>query len=384
MLEILMNRSAPVIFYGSPLSLYSGKARSYLRKSGIPYEERLASHPDFFQKIVPQIGRFVIPVVQTPAGDLVQDTTEIIDHFEGTTDAPSVYPESPKQKITALILEMFGDEGLIRPAMHYRWNFDEDNKDFIALEFGRIFNPTGTDEEAREIAKAPMARMKALLTPLGVMPDNFAVIEAGYAELLAALNTHFTQNPYILGGKPSIADYGLYAPLYAHLARDPAPSILMKKTANRVWRWVERMTAADMDKPEFPDMADTYLDNDEIAETLLPVLSLVGTDHGPELKALVAFMNDWLDKNPTIESGAKIVPDPEKRSLGSMYMTIRGQQFTVMARHYTLWMLQRVQDAFDGLTASEQQDVLLLLEKTGLGYLITERCNRRINREGYS
>jgi hypothetical protein len=36
-------------------------------------------------------------------------------------------------------------------------------------------------------------------------------------------------------------------PLYAHLARDPYPSVLMKQQAQRVWRWVERMNAPVLD-----------------------------------------------------------------------------------------------------------------------------------------
>ena len=32
--------------------------------------------------------------------------------------------------------------------------------------------------------------------------------------------------PYLLGGRPSIADFGFMAPLFAHLGRDPVPAAL--------------------------------------------------------------------------------------------------------------------------------------------------------------
>ena len=73
-----MPANTPVTLYGSPPSLYSGKARSYLRKAGIEFEERLHSHPDYSARILPAISRFVIPVLETPEGEIVQDTTEII------------------------------------------------------------------------------------------------------------------------------------------------------------------------------------------------------------------------------------------------------------------------------------------------------------------
>ena len=379
-----MSNSSPVAFYANPLSLYSGKVRSYLRKSGIAYEERFANHPKFFAEIVPKIGRFVIPVVETTDGEIVQDTTEIIDHFEARTDRPSVYPSSPKQKIAALIMELFGDEGLLRTAMHYRWNFNEDNQKFISLEFGRIFNPVATDTEALEMAAAPMARMRGLLKPLGVNTDTIPVIEAGYLDLLAVLDAHFLKYPYLFGGKPSIGDFGLYAPLYAHLARDPAPGLIMKKNANRVWRWVERMTAADLDKPEFLGTPDMFLADDEIAETLMPILAFVAKDFGPEISALIQFLDNWLADNPDIQTGDKVISEAKKRTLGPISITVRGQEFTAMARHYTVWMLQRVQDAYDELTDTDQESVAEMLVTTGLMPLVATRCKRRIERVNYT
>jgi len=35
----------------------------------------------------------------------------------------SVYPETPLQKLAALTLDLFGGEGLVRAAMHFRWSF---------------------------------------------------------------------------------------------------------------------------------------------------------------------------------------------------------------------------------------------------------------------
>jgi len=371
------------ILYGSPPSLYSGKIRSYLRKKGLPYRERLTCHPDYFGKIMPKVGRYVIPVLECPDGTIIQDTSEIIDFLEAHHQGPSVYPDSPKQKIVSLILELFGDEGMLRPAMHYRWNFPDDNDNFISLEFGRFMVPTAPDEEAKGLAMPVKARMSGLLPALGVTPDTIPVIEAAYADLLAALDAHFLEHPYVLGGRPTIADYGLYAPLYAHLSRDPAPSLLMKKNANRVWRWVERMTAPDLDKPEFPAMPDALLEADNIPDTLANILKLVATDYLPEIISLVDYINRYIDENDPAE-GTAVITNTAKRSLGGFHVMIRDTDHRLVARHYSIWMLQRVQDAYAALTNTEKADVDTLLTSVGLTALTTHKCTRRIDRENHT
>ena len=52
--------------WGGPLSVYTAKVRSYLIKKRIPYRELFPSHPDFNSRIIPALGFFVIPVLETP------------------------------------------------------------------------------------------------------------------------------------------------------------------------------------------------------------------------------------------------------------------------------------------------------------------------------
>ena len=379
-----MTSQESINFYGGPASLYSGKVRSFLRKSHTLYNECLPSHPDYLQRIMPTVGRFVIPVVETKDGQIIQDTTEIIDFLEERAEKPfGVYPAGPKQKVIALILEAFGDEGLLRPAMHYRWNFPEQNQHFIAMEFGRMANPTATTPEALEFATPGMTKMKAYLPGLGVTEETIPAIEQSYADLLAALDEHFLTSPYLLGGKPTIGDFGLYGPMYAHLARDPAPEMIMKKTANRVWRWVERMTASDMDKPEFPDLPDTTIAGDTIPDTLIPVLKLIARDYGPEIEALTGFINQYLNDHPEIETGTPVISDGNKRVLGGCKFKLLNTDMRVGARHYSLWMFQRVHDAYDALPAKDKTDVDALLKSTGLDVFTSHRTSRRIKRENY-
>ena len=149
------------ILYGAPLSLYSGKARSYMDWKNIDYEEVLSSADVYREIIVPKVGRPVIPVVATGDGDILQDTTCIIDHYEQKMDGPSVYPAGPCQKLVALLLEVFGDEWLVIPAMHYRWNY---NEEWVYGEFGAASAPDASPEEQLAIGREARCQFQGLLS----------------------------------------------------------------------------------------------------------------------------------------------------------------------------------------------------------------------------
>ena len=84
------------ILYGMPGSLYTAKVRSYLRKQRIPFEERSPAHPHFREHVVSTIGRWIIPVLQTPDGTLVQDGSMIIDRqFWGAWKGDSSLADRP-------------------------------------------------------------------------------------------------------------------------------------------------------------------------------------------------------------------------------------------------------------------------------------------------
>ena len=90
-----------VTLYAAPMSMYSGKVRSYLRKQGIAFNEVMPGHPSYGEKIIPKTKRGILPVVELADGTVIQDSVDIIDHFEQSGQAKfSVYPETPKQHIS--------------------------------------------------------------------------------------------------------------------------------------------------------------------------------------------------------------------------------------------------------------------------------------------
>ncbi len=363
------------ILYGMPGSLYTAKARSYLRKQGLPLEERAPGDRRFTTEIIPVTGRWIVPVMQTPAGEIVQDGTDIIDHVEQAGLATrSAYPADPVARVIALIFELFGGEGLLRPAMHYRWNFDADNLPFLERDFVNTLFP-GADAETRAgVFARSSGLMRKAAAGFGVTPESFAAVEASYLDFLARLDAHLAIHPYLLGNDPSLGDYGLIAPLHAHLSRDPHPSLLMKRHALHVWRWVERMTTRDDDAAEFlaqPAPAVPAL----ASPTLAALLAFIAGDYLPEVEAMAAWLNIWLAEQP-----ADRLAGPMDRTVGRMTFPWRGLELTVMVMPYRIWLLQRVQDAADALSPSDRQALDALLAPAGLAPLLTARVTRRVER----
>ena len=182
--------------YGAEISYFSAKVRAYLRWKGLPFEEVSANRTVYQQIIIPRIGFPVIPVVHTPDGDWLQDSTDIIDTLEARHPEPSIRPPGAVQQLVARLLELLGDEWLLLPAMHYRWHH---NRDWAMQAFGALAMPEAGQAEQRSVGErlaGPFAQAAELL---GAEPAMHAAVEQAYLGLLQELNTHFTQHPFVLG-----------------------------------------------------------------------------------------------------------------------------------------------------------------------------------------
>ena len=376
---------APLTLFGAPVGLYTGKVRSYLRKQGIPYVERLPTDPVFASEVMPAVKRFINPVVRFADGTLVQDTTDIIDHLERQGHARfSVYPGQPLQRIVALALDMLGGEGQVRAAMHYRWSYRAYNESFLRHEFGLAYRAVGMPQSAiDQQLDGFMGYLSAYLPKLGITPASAPAVEAAYEELLLALDAHFRQQPYLLGGQPTVADFGFIANLFAHLGRDPYPADLMKRKAPSVFRWTERMMANDADTPEFPACAFALPSDDALPDTLGPVLRLMAQDYLPEVQMIVAHTNAWLLQQGDIAPGTPVGGKPRVRTIGQGRFVLRGVELEAMVSPYSLYMLQRITDAYAALPTSEQPRVHAYFSNHGLGELLTLQAARRVLRQDH-
>ena len=372
--------------WGTAHSFYTGKIRSYLIKRGVAFRELYPTHANFQSVVVPAVGLMVVPVLETPDGQVLQDTSDMIDHFEERWPDRSMIPETPVQRAVAWLLGAFGSEGLLPAGMHYRWSYRTQQEEFLRAEFGRAVHAGPDRAERRRAGEQLMNYFNGFLPILGVTPETIPTVEAALLELLDALDVHFQQHPYLMGGRPSIADFGFMAPLYAHLARDPVPATLMKDVAPNVYRWTERMNAPGISDGEFHGHAETYLPDDTIAATLEPVLELLFQDWGAELLANASFYNDWVAANPELAAGHLASAGGERKvhpTLGFVDYRWRGCAVHRASAPHGLWHFDRAAAHARSLTGEAASRFGALLQRTGGERVMAIRLARPLRRENY-
>jgi len=352
------------------LSYYTGKVRCYLRYKEVPFEEVLGSADVYEKVIVPKTGVRFVPVLITPSGEAVQDSTDIIDYVERKHPKFGVYPSTPRQRFVALLLEVFADEWLLLPAMHHRWNFLEQRK-FVVTEFAKsAFPNVRTEDEIKQLGEQVSTRFAGSLAYLGITAKTTVAIERLYLELLQYLNVHFQHHLYILGNKPCLADFALMGPLYAHLFRDPLPGSIMKIKAPHVAEWVERMNDMLPSRVFLHTITEDgsivsnatkmkadqqFLPNDEIPETLIPVLKLVCSQQLPVIADTVHLLSKFLE----VKSSQEKIP----RSIGWHQYNIYDSEEKRLVYPYVVWMFQRPYDWYHSLNDQQRQSLNQLLDK---------------------
>ena len=335
------------ILYGAEFSLYSGKARAYLRYKKIAFDEVLSTMAVYRKIIMPQTGVKFIPVVKTPDNRYLQDTTNIIDQLELMHPSRAVYPTTPKQKLVSLLLELYGDEWLLIPAMHYRWNYN--NFPFIFQEFGKIINPRLPAFIRGFLGKKIGGRFRDIVPLLGLTKKTIPEIEKWYEQsFLVDFNHHLSKYPFLLGDIPCIGDFGLFGPLYAHLYRDPYPAKLMKEIAPNVADWVERLQDASLVEGEF-------LKNDEIPETLLPLLINLFNVQWPILADTADKLHDWTTNKLRDEPSGDPLTCP--RRLGMHEFNFLGIKEQRLVLPHSQWMMQRPLNYYQSLSNQNKSEM---------------------------
>ncbi|MGB1580941.1 MAG: glutathione S-transferase family protein [Nevskiales bacterium] len=364
-----MSKTKPYKFYAMDHSYYSGKVRPYLRYKGIPFKEIVSTLWVYKRFIIPRTGVRFIPVLQSPDDIVVQDTTEIIDFLEQRFPDRPIYPSTPKQKLTTLLFELFADEWFLFPAMHYRWSYLNEHKKWLMGEFGRVLSNHAPAPVRRLVGQQLAKQFHGFLGPLGINQDTGPAIERVYLRVLDLLNTHFQSHDYLLGTRPSMGDFALAGPLYAHLWLDPYPKQIMEREAPAVVQWIERINASEQPAGEF-------LENDEVPETLNPLLEIIFAEHFPILSDTVQRVAQWLEEKP---NRAHI-----SRAIGEHSFRIGGVSSTRLVFPYSQWMLQRPLDCYQALEGSERSDVDAWLSHLGglqaMQLEIPRRVERRNNR----
>ncbi len=246
---------------GAEMSPYSVKVRSYFRYKAIPHQWilRNAASQAEFEKYARMP---IVPLVVTPEGTGIQNSTPIIDAMERLYPEPSIHPDDTIANFISALIEEFGDEWGNKWMFHHRWARDVDQIS-SAGRIARMRGPKASEQEHGAFAGQVRARMVDRVWFVGSNEVTAPQIEQGFINMLGLLDAHLAARPYLFGGRPAFGDFGLWGQIY-EMWTDPTAGALIEGNAPRVLDWVHRML--------WPEAKGTFESWTALAPTLMPIL----------------------------------------------------------------------------------------------------------------
>ena len=325
--------SEPYRVFGSELSPYSVKVRSYLRYKRIPHVW-IPRSPAVEEEFRSYARLPLIPLVVTPLEEGLQDSTPILETLETRFPERSIHPEDPTLAFLSALLEEFADEWANKWMFHYRWWREVDQRSAAARIAAQML-PERDEAERRQAAAGIRERMIGRLGFVGSSERTRELIEESYAEGLELLEAHLdATRPYLFGGRPAFADFGLAGQLYA-CATDPTAGAILRERAPRSAAWVERM--------QDPPQEGAF----ETRETLLPTLE-------PLLARPVSrLFLPWSDANArALERGEE-----------ELRVELAGRPWAQKPQKYHAKSLRALRARYAAVSPREQLDAVL--ERSG-------------------
>lgn len=325
--------SSGYLLYSMQLSWYSAKVRPYLRYRRLPFDERTPTLREFRGEIRRRVGHPVVPVVVTPDGEWLQDSSVIIERLEeGFLDDP-VIPVTPRQRIASYLLELWADEFWLPAGVHARWSYPA-NYPKWRHELSTAFAP-GWPAPLQRLFPLPLKRfMQRVNLQLGATPGQRPLIERWMDRQLDGLESHFAAHPWVLGGRPSLADFALAGPLCGHLRYDLASAERWMRPRPNLYDWSERMWSGD------PRAAGPWVSDDVVPETLESLLASAVHEMTPFLEGTAAQVRGMRNGR------AGHLP----RSIGPVTAPYADASLTRLGVPYTLWMAQRALGVFGAMS----------------------------------
>ncbi len=228
-----------LVLYQFHISPYCGKVRAVLHHKGLTYETRPVHVVDRRKLLWVSRQRKVPALVHD--GKVIVDSTAIVRYLEETWPLPAVYPRGRRDRAQALLWEDWADESLQRVIGPLKF-LDRGN----ARAMHELEQRHSSPSVARGFARlAPVVKLQ-----MGLFGGTFSV--SRLHDRLEELITMFSdrlQGLYLVGDRPTIADFAVFAVL------EPFENLngwsVVAGHAN-VLEWFDRVKAAAAPKIRVP------------------------------------------------------------------------------------------------------------------------------------
>lgn len=325
---------------GGHESYFTGKLEAYLRAKGIPYEN-IPFTMEKLQEVAAHTGFVQIPQVECPDGSWLVDTTMMIEYLDRLYPEPVTAPADSAANFIALLLEDYADEWLWRPAMHYRWSYP--NSAELMSSWLAEHMPQSDANPADNKAFFYQRQLGTFVEGDGVTSDTREAVESSYFHALDSLEAIFAQRDFILGDRPTQADFGFMGPMFRHFFCDPDPARIMRERAPGVQEWVARMW--NMNPQRFTAAAQIEAIPGDLEQLLAPVTAVY-------LPYLLANQH-------------AVIAGQEQVSYEAL-----GVVWDEPTKPFRLWCLDRLREHYQQLGEQDRQRIAAVLaDPTAVGIL---------------
>ncbi|HRP12647.1 MAG TPA: glutathione S-transferase [Terricaulis sp.] len=324
--------------YGSEMSPYSHKVRSYMRYKRIAHRW-VPSGPGSTDPDYKKHARVpIVPTLVSPDGVGQQDSTPILETLDQQFPEPGIHPPGALLGFVSTLLEEFGDEWGNKLMFSQRWYRELDMAASCSRAAILMLKTTvKADLDAR--AALVRGRMSGRGHFVGSSDATAPLIERYYVELLDLLQPHFGARKYLFGARPSFADFALYAQLF-HAASDPTGGAGIRARGPAVLDWCLRMVEPREDGP--------FEDWSSLAPTMTPLLAYVGR-----------YFLPWSQANA----------DALARGADTFSVELAGEAYTQPPQKYHAKSLAALKQKYQAFADNEALGALML--ETGCAKILT-------------
>jgi len=331
---------------GAPGSPYTRKMLAYLRYRRISYEFMLGDRVTDLDLPRPKVELLPTFYLSNDEGEIeaVVDSTPLIRRFEQAFRGREAVPSDPALAFIDYLVEDYADEWLTKPMFHYRWYYDADIKkagSILPLWHGLQMDT----EQHQKFSSSVADRQISRLYVVGSNDVTASVIEASYRRFLEIMDDLIAHQTFVLGSRPSSADFGIYAQLTQLAKFDPTPMSICLRDAPRVYAWVDVVDDLSGQVCE----EDGWMSVEVVSDVLRPLLSEIGRVYAP---ALIANAN-------ALQAGNK-----------HMETTIDGKPWEQPTFPYQGRCLGWIREEYQKLAANDRAQVDYILAGTGCEELL--------------
>lgn len=319
------------VIHGIPRSLFTRKLEAAFEFYCLPYRQAARSIGQ--DELGERAGTHQIPILETPEGWALADTTPILELLDARVPARRMFPPGPLGVLVHVVEEIL-DEWVARVMVHYRWHYIENTVAVIEEFAGRTLTP-------EEAAQHPLAQWgpRACRATGTEYPAQREAAEVEYMGIIAALEAQLEHSAFALGDRPTAVDTILLGGLLAHTHADPIPDL---SAFERVCAWAEGGAFAAARESAGAELAAFPKSTPFAAH----ILDIGATQYAPFLEA----------NAEALAQGAKAVE-----------VETYGERTSYLARPYPEQSRALVQRRIrDQLTDAERQAVSPWLEETRL------------------